>query len=589
MKLLSSSSASLALLVSAASSKALARPDNSTYYNPVLPGWHSDPSCTQVDGTFFCATSTFVSFPGLPIYASRDLVHWKLVSHAWNRESQLPGVSWNTTGQQQGMYAPTLRYRDGEFYVICEYLVTDDNIGVVFRSKDPFRDEAWSDPVIFHAGTIDPDLFWDDDGKVYVATQSIILQEIDLETGELSQPPISLWNGTGGVWPEGPHLYKKDGWYYLMIAEGGTELDHSITIARSRRLTGPYEAYERNPILTNRGTDEYFQTVGHGDLFQDADGHWWGMSLATRSGPDWEIYPMGREAVLFPVTWDEGEWPVLQPVRGRMSGWTLPQASRDVPGDGPFNSDPDVYDFEAGTAIPRNLVYWRVPREGAFTVTADGLQIVPSRNNLTGTPFSETTPELSGQQGLSFIGRRQTDTLFTFSVDLTFHPQEAGQEAGVAVFLTQANHIDLGVVLLPGSSSSSCASRRKRETAETQQLALRFRAEGTGGPPEPKTVAVPTDWLDAGPIRLSIEAANATHYSLAAAPAADPAARIIVGTASAGLVSGGNGSFVGSLVGAYATCNGAGTRTECPEGGNAYFNRWRYSGLGQYVSETEIV
>lgn len=162
-------------------------------------------------------------------------------------------------------------------------------------------------------------------------------------------------------------VYKKDGWYYLMIAEGGTELDHAITIARARRITGPYEGYENNPILTNRGTDEYFQTVGHGDLFQDADGNWWGACLATRSGPEWEVYPMGREAVLFPVTWEEGEWPILSPVRGEMSGPLPLPADRDtVPGDGPFVSDPDVYDFAEGTAIPRNLVYWRVPRDGAF-------------------------------------------------------------------------------------------------------------------------------------------------------------------------------------------------------------------------------
>src|SRR5690606_13024648 len=118
--------------------------------------------------------------------------------------------------------APTLRYRDGKFYLICEYLRGEDPIvGVVFSSTDPFSDEAWSDPVTFTPSRIDPDLFWDDDGKVWVATQGIILQELDLDTGELSEPPIELWNGTGGVWPEAPHIYKRDEWYYLLIAEGG--------------------------------------------------------------------------------------------------------------------------------------------------------------------------------------------------------------------------------------------------------------------------------------------------------------------------------------------------------------------------------
>ncbi|KAI3318014.1 glycoside hydrolase family 43 protein [Xylariaceae sp. AK1471] len=585
MKLPSLQFALLAAVGAIASASASPQAKNSTYYNPVLPGWHSDPSCTQVDGTFYCVTSTFISFPGLPIYASKDLLNWKLISHAWNRESQLPGASWNTTGQQQGMYAATLRHHDGLFYVICEYLgVGSSNLGVVFKSPDPFRESAWSDPVTFRTKLIDPDLFWDDDGKAYVATQSVVLQEINLETGELSQPPISLWNGTGGVWPEGPHLYKKDGYYYLMIAEGGTATNHSITIARSRNLKGPYEAYENNPILTNRGTNEYFQTVGHGDLFQDTQGNWWGIALATRSGPEWEVYPMGRETVVFPVTWDTGEWPVLQPVRGKMSGWPLPPTNRDLPGEGPFNSDDDVYDFKKGSAIPRNLVYWRVPRKGAFSTTEKGLQIVPSRNNLTGTPFSEVTPELTGQAGLAFIGRRQTDTLFTFSVDLSFTPKSEDQEAGVTVFLTQVNHIDLGVVLLAPNSPSGSS----KGVAAKPQLSFRFRAEGTGTPPAPRTVAVPPDWAD-GKIRLQIQTMNTTHYSLAAMSARDPRSRLFIGTASAGLVSGGNGSFVGSLVGAYATCNGAGSGVTCPQGGNAYFSRWRYTGEAQYISATESI
>lgn len=477
------------------------------------------------------------------------------------------------------MFAPTIRYHDGEFFVICEYLGLEEGIlGVIFKTKDPFSDAAWSDPVTFQTEKIDPDLFWDDDGKVYVATQGIILQELNLETGELSQPPISLWNGTGGVWPEGPHIHKKDGFYYLVIAEGGTATDHSITIARARNITGPYTAYENNPILTNRGTNEYFQTVGHGDFFQDAQGNWWGMCLATRSGPEYEVYPIGREAVLFPMTWNEGEWPVLQPVRGTMSGWQLPSASRDLPGDGPFNSDPDVYDFSEGSTIPRNLVYWRVPKKDAFSATSQGLGVVPSRSNLTGTPFSTSTPELSGQSGLSFIGRRQTDTLFTFSVDLSFSPKEIDQEAGVTVFLTQANHIDLGLVLLKGNP---------REAAK---LSLRFRAEGTGTPLALVVIELPRDWPHSS-IRLQIETSNITHYEFSAMPVNNPKAKITVGTASAALVSGGNGSFVGSLVGVYATCNGAGKAggLECPSGGIANFNRWRYQGIAQYVSATESI
>ncbi|KAI9150296.1 Non-reducing end alpha-L-arabinofuranosidase BoGH43A [Paramyrothecium foliicola] len=576
---------SLGLLVTFGAQRCFAQTENSTFFNPVLPGWHSDPSCTRVDDTFYCVTSTFIAFPGLPVYASKDLINWRLISHAWNRESQLPGISWATEEQQQGMYAATIRYHDGEFFVICEYLgIPGGIIGVVFRTSDPFNDETWSDPVRFSADRIDPDLFWDDDGKVYVATHGILLQEFNLETGELSLPPVSVWNGTGGVWPEGecavfinpttelrtigPHLYKRDGWYYLLIAEGGTELNHAVTIARSKDIWGPYESYVNNPILTNRGTDEYFQTVGHADLFTDVDGNWWGLALATRCGPEYTHYPMGREAVMFPVTWNEGEWPVLQPVRGEMSAWPLPAETRDVPGDGPFNEDPDEYYFNAGSTIPKHFVHWRVPREGVFSTTDAGLQIVPSRNNLTGIPFSKTEIELSGQRGLSFVGRRQTHTLFHFSVDVSFSPKEVGEEAGITVFLTQANHIDIGLVLLESG------------------LSLRFNAIGTGGVHESKTVPVPEDWTK-DPVRLHIYAEDPKSYRLAASHGCRKP--ISVATASAALVSGGNGTFVGSLVGAYATCNGAGIGVQCPDGEAPAFQRWAYKPIAQHITETEAI
>ncbi|KAJ5692280.1 glycoside hydrolase family 43 protein [Penicillium macrosclerotiorum] len=553
---------------------------NTSYQNPVLPGWHSDPSCTRVDELFFCVTSTFDVFPGLPIYVSKDLLDWKLVSHAWNRESQLPGYSAGTAGQQLGHYAATIRYHDGTFYVICVYLGAPSQTGVLYSSKNPYNDSAWSDPVIFDAGSIDPDLFWDDDGKVYTVMSGITLQEIDIQTGNLSDA-VSMWNGTGAVYPEGPHLYKKDGFYYLLIAEGGTELNHSISIARSTKIGGPYISYQNNPILTNRGTNEYFQTVGHGDLFQDANGNWWGVCLATRGGPAWRVYPMGRETVLFPVTWKKDEWPVLETVRGQMTGWPLPSPTRNIPGKGPFNSDPDVYDFEFGTDIPRNLVHFRVPQNGDFSVTPKGLEITPSRSNLTG---SSDDPELNGQKGLGFIGRRQTDTFFTFTVDVTFNPTSVGHEAGVTVFLTQMNHIDLGLVLLNSQTSS--------QGHPSSRLYFRFKTEAQtmdnspvipASPPPPKIVPVPHSWIG-GKIRFQIKTINETHYEFSAMPSANPNAAIRIGIMSAQFVSGGSGTFVGSLIGMYATCNGIGSGSECPsDTSNVYFDRWRYTGNGQAI------
>jgi beta-xylosidase len=535
---------------------------NSTYYNPILPGWHSDPSCTPVNGTFFCVTSTFISFPGLPIYASKDLINFKHISHVWNRESQLPGYSYATAAQQQGMYAATIRFHQGTFYVICEYLGTTTNQtnGVLFKTTNPFDDKAWSDPVKFNAPKIDPDLFWDDDGKVYVATQGVILQEMNIKTGAMG-PVHSLWNGTGGVWPEGPHIYKRDGWYYLLIAEGGTAEDHAVTMARARNITGPYQPSPHNPHLTARGTNEYFQTVGHADLFQDTKGEWWGTALATRWGGNGTYFPMGRETVLFPVTWNKGEWPIMQPVRGKMNGWALPAPSRDIPGTGPFNSDPDVYDFAAGTTIPRNLVHWRVPRDNAFAVTQKGLQVALGRNNVAGSPGGAKP----AAKAISFIGRRQTDSTFKFSVDLDFAPNTAKQEAGVTAFLTQAASIQMGVFF------------------ENQTLSFRFNSTES----LEKKTAVPASWTGK-PIRLQIEMCAPSEYTFSASLASDETIKMDIGKASAAQLSGGTGSFVGTLIGIYATCNGAGSDLDCPaDAPKAYFKRWRYAGVSEYISATE--
>ncbi|OBT55528.1 hypothetical protein VE04_05582 [Pseudogymnoascus sp. 24MN13] len=572
-------------LVLAAALPCVAHPQNTHYTNPIIPGWHSDPSCIYVrkESTYFCTTSTFLLYPGIPIYASKDLVSWKLVSNVLNRPSQVPELN-NVAWQQGGMYAATLRYREDKFH-----LVVADLGGVgsnyLFTSSDPYNDKAWNDPVKF---ALDPgsdaDLFWDDDGTAYitVARNGLINQfAFDMETGAMG-PLSELWNGTGGVYPEGPHMYKKDGYYYLMIAEGGTEQNHTETIARSRNRLGPWEAYPRNPLLTNRDTDQYFQTVGHADLFQDEDYNWWAVALSTRSGKEWLNYPMGRETVLVPATWGKGEWPVLQPVRGTMQG-PLPRVNKNVAGDGAFVNEPDKFNFRPGSSIPKHLSFWRFPNTYSYTVSPRGhpntLRLTPSSMNITGTA------DIQPSDPITLIMRRQTDTLFTYGVDFSFDPKLENEETGVTLFLTQLQHIDLGIVNLssPNSKESS--------------ISLRFRVEGVGnyvGPAiEPTTVPVPKAWHGKS-IRLEIKAVNTTHYSFSAALSAKPSQSQIIAYAKALLVSGGTGIFtarianlvvllLGALVGAYATSNGGNGTT------NSYLSNWRYEGQGQEIDYDTIV
>ncbi|KAE8139975.1 glycosyl hydrolase [Aspergillus pseudotamarii] len=539
----------------------------SPYTNPILPGWHSDPSCTYVkeEDTIFCVTSTFIAFPGLPIYATKDLQNWKQVSNVFNRPSQIPSLS-DTTNQQGGIYAPTLRYHDGTFYVIVSFLGPEVK-GLVFTSSDPYSDAAWSEPLEFSVRGIDPDIFWDDDGTVYVTSADdarIQHYSLDLQTGETG-PVTYLWNGTGGASPEGPHLYRKDDFYYLMIAEGGTELNHAETMVRSKNRTGPWELCPHNPILTNRNTTQYFQTVGHADLFQDGPGNWWAVALSTRSGPEWKNYPMGRETVLAPATWDEGEWPVVQPVRGQMQG-PLPQEHKEaIKGDGSFVNEPDHVTFAPGDSIPSHFLYWRYPKTSDFVVSPQDhpntLRLTPSPYNITGN--TSFTPD----QGITLLTRRQTDTLFTYSVDIAFDPQSPDEEAGVTVFLTQEQHIDLGLVLLASQNGTSSP-------------AFRLRVEGHGnyeGSLPGKIVPVPEGWRGE-PIRVQIQAVSDTQYEFSVASAKTPAQRAVVGYADSTIVSGDTGRFTGTLVGVYATSNGGSGTTD------AYISNWRYEGQGQKIN-----
>lgn len=214
------------------------------YRNPVIPGYHPDPSVCRVGDTFYLVNSSFQYFPGVPIFQSKDLVHWQQIGNVLDRESQLPlkgASSW------LGIYAPTIRYHEGTYYMITTNVGNGGNFMVT--AKDPRG--PWSEPVWLKQQGIDPSLYFEN-GKCYMVSNpgdAIWLCEINPKTGEQLTESRKLWQGDGGRYPEGPHIYKKDGYYYLLISEGGTELAHRLTIARSRNIEGPYESNPNNPLL----------------------------------------------------------------------------------------------------------------------------------------------------------------------------------------------------------------------------------------------------------------------------------------------------------------------------------------------------
>lgn len=281
---------------------------------PVIPGFHPDPSICRVGDTYYLATSSFEYAPGVPIFRSTDLQAWEQIGNALDRPSQLD-VS--AAGPSGGIFAPTLRHHDGRFWLITTNWA-DDGGQLLVWAEDPAG--PWSEPVrIPSAVGIDPDLAWDEDGTCLMTYagfgpdggEGIVQSAIDPLTGEVLTPRQWLWSGTGGKFPEGPHLYRVGDSWYLLIAEGGTERGHAVSIARGPTAQGPFEAFSGNPVLTHRGTDLPVQNTGHADLTLRPDGTWAIVYHGVRprgSSPEWHV--LGRETFADELLWVDG-WPAL--------------------------------------------------------------------------------------------------------------------------------------------------------------------------------------------------------------------------------------------------------------------------------------
>lgn len=288
--------------------------------NPLLPGFNPDPSIVKVGQDYYLATSTFEYLPGLPVYHSQDLVHWDLIGHVITRLGQLQLAGVPTGGSA---WAPTIRHHDGVFYV-----VVTDAMGrgtLMFSADNPSG--PWSDGIVTDIDGIDPDLAWTAEGTCYMTFSGLILSgeeigkhlgiqqvRIDLATGKKLEEPRNMWKGTGLMFPEAPHLYEIEGVWYLMIAEGGTERGHGISIARSSSPEGPFEGAPHNPILSARSTSRPVQNTGHGDLVRTPDGGWAVVCLGMRTrGMTRAFSSLGRETFASNVTWVDG-WPMVEPI-----------------------------------------------------------------------------------------------------------------------------------------------------------------------------------------------------------------------------------------------------------------------------------
>jgi xylan 1,4-beta-xylosidase len=422
-------------------------------HNPVLPGFNPDPSFLRVGEDYYLATSTFEWFPGVPIYHSRDLIHWRLIGHALTRKSQLDLLGVPDSG---GIWAPALSMHDGTFYLM--YTIVYNRLGAFkdvhnFLVTAPAITGPWSERIYLNSSGFDPSLFHDDDGRKWMVNMlwdhrpdharfaGTVLQEYSPAQRRLVGPIVNICHKPPLI-IEGPNLYKHNGYYYLMLAEGGTDWNHGISMARSRNVTGPYELDPQPLVLTSRKSPGVaLQKAGHGELMQTASNQWYLAHLCSRALYPERRCPLGRETALQEVVWSPDGWLRLK------SGGTDPEVDVTVPPETkphPWPDEPEKDDFDSPTLNP----HWQSLRD-------------PVDSQWASTTERPGFLRLRGRQSMhslfqqSLLGRRVRSFHATVETVMEFQPQHYSQCAGLIIwydtrqhyYLRATHHETLGKVL----------------------------------------------------------------------------------------------------------------------------------------------
>jgi alpha-N-arabinofuranosidase len=411
-----------------------------TFTNPILAGFYPDPSICRVGSDYYLVTSSFSYFPGIPIFHSKDLANWKQIGHVMDRPEQL---DLDGLGVSRGIFAPAIRFNDGVFYVTCT--LVDKGGNFVVTSNKP--EGPWSNPVwIPQINGIDPSMFFDENGKAFVVYNSIPpddkplydghrtirMYEFDFAHLKVTGTERILVNGGTDlnkkpVWIEAPHIFQKDGYYYLIAAEGGTADQHSEVVFRSTSVEGPYVPFERNPILTQRHLDPKrknpITSTGHADFVQTESGDWWAVFLGCRPYDD-DYYNAGRETFLAPVKWQNG-WPVINPGHEEVQyRYLFPLKPAQEAGSIPHRGNFQFRDEFEKEQLNHNWVFLRTPREKWFDL-----------NSRKGSLAMQLRPEsCAGNSNPSFLGHRQQHLQGSASVAIDFSPKAENEKAGLVIF-----------------------------------------------------------------------------------------------------------------------------------------------------------
>ena len=512
------------------------------YRNPILAGYYPDPSICRVGDDYYLVNSTFSHFPGIPIFHSRDLVNWQQLGHVIDRPTQL---KYEGQTLNQGLYAPALNHHQGVFYLICTMIGSGGNFLVT--ATDPAG--PWSDPIWLGFDGIDPSIFFDDNGRAWIVNngnppdnkplyqghRAIWIQEFDFAAKKLIGPRSIIVNGgvdlaKKPVWIEGPHLYKRDGWYYLCCAEGGTSTAHSQVILRSKAPTGPFVPWEKNPILTQRDLDgtapQAVTCTGHADLVIGPDNNWWAVFLACRpyAGKEWAT---GRETFLLPVKWTDDGWPVIlppgervpyvvkSPIPSATAKQSIPSETATVPLNGNFTWRDDF-------AAPKLSPLWimlRAPKETWWQVGAGHLSLTPR------------TDTLDGKGNPSFLSRRVQHAKFDAALSVGV-PTDDHVTTGLAAMQRETQYFYFGV--RRGENNSMTVFVECRDKGQNRILA--------------EKVMPATEKVE---LRLT---ANETKYTFSFTPAGGTAQTLLADTDSypaSVQAAGGGMHFTGLTIGPF--------------------------------------
>ena len=504
------------------------------FRNPVLPGFHPDPSIVRVGDDYYLVNSSFGFYPGLPIFHSRDLVNWTQIGNAIDRPDML---DFSGLGIARAVFAPTIRHHDGRFYIANTCTECGGNFIITAKSAAG----PWSQPVFLpEVDGIDAEIFFDDDGRVWITNngppvgtprysghRALWIQELDLKSMKMTGPRSVLVDGgvkpaENPIWTEGPHIVKRDGWYYLFAAEGGTAGEHSETIFRSRAVTGPYTPGPVNPILTQRDLDPArpfpVYAAGHTDLVQTAKGDWWAVFLATRPYAG-SLSNIGRETFLLPMRWPKDGWPLILPPK-TLVPQVLPRP--DLPAGKPVDRARWRDDFTAQALSPE-WVMARQPRERWYRLAPHALTL------------TARTDPISGTGNPSFLARRQEHSFATVETEVRYAPSRAGDRAGLAAFADEQHYYFVGVVQT-AKGPAVAVSMRNGAVDPASGIVIASRPLATG---------------NRQPVRLRVEAKGAA-YDFSYAVGRGKWTRLVTDADARPLASERSNQFTGVVIGVLA-------------------------------------